>query len=228
MNAILADQCMARSLTQAIISDAALLRESLAEENAATGDRALVHRIAGINAPSAAPEQTTTGYALDDRFLARLAGLYVSGSNDETDASENTTDANSPAAPESSAWAASRQKPSTAVHRQCTACDLKKPLSDMFPTPCGHQCCQGCLRTLFELSTSDETLFPPRCCRQEIPLQSVKLYLSSALIDLFEKKSIEFKTFDRTHCSQPTCSSFIISVNISGERATCTACGTRT
>lgn len=106
--------------------------------------------------------------------------------------------------------------------------DLKKPLSDMFPTPCGHQYCQECLRTLFELSTSDETLFPPRCCRQEIPLQSVKLYLSSALIDLFEKKSIEFKTFDRTNCSQPICSSFIISVNISGERATCTACGTRT
>ena len=227
-NTILADQRFARSLTQAIISDAALLRESLAEENAATEDRALAHRLAGINAPSAAPEQSTAGYTLDDDFPARLAALHVSGRNDESDTSENMTDANSPAAAESSARAASRQKTSTAVHRQCTACDLKKPLFDIFQTPCGHHYCQECLQTLFELSTTDETLFPPRCCRQEIPLPSVKIHLSPALLHKFALKSIEFKTSDRTYCSRPACSSFIASVNIIGERATCTACGTHT
>ena len=132
------------------------------------------------------------------------------------------------AAAESSASAASRQRPSPGAYRRCIACDLTKPLLDIFKTPCEHHYCQECLRALFELSITDETLFPPRCCRQEIPLPPVKLYLSSALIDLFEKKSIEFKTSDRTYCSQPTCSSFITSVNIRGERATCTACGTYT
>ena len=227
-NTILADRCMAQSLTQAIISDAVLLRESLVEENAATEDRALAHHLAGINAPSAASEQSTAGHTLDDGFLARLTALYVSGGNDESYTSEDTTDADSTAAAESSASAASRQKISAAIHRQCTACDLNKPLFDIFQTPCGHHYCQECLRTLFELSTTDETLFPPRCCRQEIPLQSVKIYLSPALLRTFALKSIEFKTSDRTYCCRPACSSFITSVNITGERATCTACGTHT
>ena len=227
-NTVLADQRLARSLTQAVISDATLLRESLAEENAATEDRAFAHRLAGINAPSAVPEQRTADYTLDDGFLARLAALYVSGCNDDSDTSENMTNANSPAAAESSARAASRQKTSTAVHLQCTACDMEKPLFNIFQTPCGHHYCQECLQTLFELSTTDETLFPPRCCRQEIPFPSVKIYLSPALLHKFALKSIEFKTSDRTYCSRPACSSFIASVNITGERATCTACGTHT
>jgi hypothetical protein len=47
---ILTDDCMARSLTQATISDAALLRESLVEENAAIEDQALALRFGGIHA----------------------------------------------------------------------------------------------------------------------------------------------------------------------------------
>ena len=228
MNTILTDRSMGRSFTQAVISDAPLLRESVAEENAAARDRALAHRLAGIATPTAAPEQTTIGDVLDESFVARLVALYVSGKNDERDVLENTMGGTGEAAAESSASAASRQTPSTGACCQCIACDLTKPLLDIFQTPCGHYYCQECLRALFGLSTTDETLFPPRCCRQEIPLPSIKLYLSSALIDLFEKKSIEFKTSDRTYCSQRTCSSFITSVNISGERATCTACGAHT
>ena len=204
------------------------LKESFTEENATARDRALAHRLVGIATPAAAPEQTIVRDALDESFMATLATLYVSCKNDEGDVSENTLGGTGEAAAESSTSTASRQKPLTGTYPQCIACDLTKPLLDIFQTPCGHHYCQECLRALFKLSTTDETLFPPRCCRQEIPLPSVKLYLSSALIDLFEKKSIEFKTSDWTYCSQPTCSSFITSVNISGDRATCTACGTHT
>lgn len=221
---IIADQCMARSLTQAILNDAALLGESLVEENAATEDRALAHRLAGLDDPSAAAEQRTAGY--NDGFLARLEVLYVSGRDDEGEISEDTTDANGPAEAESSAWAASRQKTPAEVYRHCIACDSKQPLFDVFQAPCGHHYCQECLRTLFELSTTDEALFPPRCCRQMIPLQFVKLYLSPTLLHNFASKSIEFKTSDRTYCCRSACSSFITSANITGERATCTACGT--
>jgi len=49
-----------------------------------------------------------------------------------------------------------------------------------------------------------------------IPLASVKLYLDSALIRTFEQKSIEFKSSDRTYCSQPSCSSFITSATFLG------------
>ena len=222
---ILADQNMARSLTQAVISDAALLRKSLAEENTAMEDRAVAHCLVGIQAPPAAPVQKIGGSTLDDDFLVKLAVLYVSGRNDESTTSKNTTNANSSGAAESSVWAASRQTPSMAV---CTSCDLKQPLFDIFRTPCGHHYCQECLRTLFELTTTNETLFPPRCCRQEIPLQSAKRFLSPALLRKFASKSIEFQTSNRTYCSRPTCSSFIASVNITGERATCPVCSTHT
>ncbi|KAL9127128.1 MAG: hypothetical protein Q9217_003936 [Psora testacea] len=58
-NAILADRCMSRSVAQAVITDAALLSQSLAEERTAAGDRVLAHRLAGIVAPAAAPVQMT-------------------------------------------------------------------------------------------------------------------------------------------------------------------------
>ena len=228
MNIILADRCMGRSLTRAVISDAALLNESLSEENAATRDRVLAHSLAGFSGPSVAPEQTAAAYDLDDGVLARLTALYVSGGNNDSDALEDSISSEGPAVAESSTWAASRKRTSSAAYRRCTACDLTKPLFDVCQTSCGHFYCQECIQTLFELSTTDETLFPPRCCRETIPLQSVKLYLSSAVIQSFEEKSIEFKTSNRTYSSRPACSSFIAAETITGERAMCRKCGTQT
>ena len=228
MDTVMADRCMGRSLTRAVISDAALLSESLAEETAAARDRALAHSLAPGNVPSAAAEQRNAAYDLDDGFLARLAALYVSGLDHEDGTMHNTVNSNSPAATESSTWAASRQGLSSKINRRCTACDLSKPLFDVCQAPCGHFYCQECVQVLFELSTTDETLFPPRCCREPIPLQSVKIYLDPTVVRIFEEKSIEYKTSDRTYCSRPTCSSFIATVNITNERATCSNCGTQT
>lgn len=227
-NMIIADRRMSRSLTRAVISDAALLTESLAEENAAAGDRALAYRLNGNSVPSVVTEQTIASCTLADGLVARLAALYVFGGKDEDGPLESTVQDDGSASGESSAWAASRQKVSTVTRHKCTACDTARAFSDIFQAPCGHHYCQECLHTLFELSTTDETLFPPRCCRQQISLTSVKLYLNSKLIHAFEQKSIEFRTSDRTYCSQPACSSFIASDNITGERATCTVCGTST
>ena len=228
VSTILADRCMSRSLTRAVISDAALLNESLAEENTAASDRVLAHSLAGVNTLSTAPRLTASANHLDDGFVARLAELYVSGGNSGDGSLESMNHTDGPAAAESSAWAASRIKTSTTASRHCTACNSAKPLSNVCQTPCGHFYCQECIQTLFELSATDETLFPPRCCRQVISLSSVKIFLSTAAVRDFEKKSIEFATSDRTYCSWQTCSSFIPPINISGERATCEECGTHT
>lgn len=121
MSTILTDRCMGRSFTQAVISDAPLLRDSIAEENAAATDRALAHRLAGIATPTVTPEQRIVGDALDESYMARLAALYVSGEEDEGDASVNTTGDTNEAAEESSASAASRHRPSyrgsSSMHR---------------------------------------------------------------------------------------------------------------
>lgn len=160
--------------------------------------------------------------------MARLAALYVSGWDNEGDTLDDTVHSDNTAAAESSAWAASRQNSSNTSSRKCTACGLGKPLFDTYQAPCEHFYCQECIQNLFELSAIDETLFPPRCCRMEIPLQSAKIYLSSVVVQTFEEKSIEFQTLDRTYCAQPTCSSFIAPTNITGEHATCPKCGTHT
>lgn len=75
---------------------------------------------------------------------------------------------------------------------------------------------------------TDESLFPPRCCRQQIPMAYVRIFLNSELVQAFEKKKIEFETPNRTYCYLPTCSAFINTQNISGERAACLECGSMT
>ncbi len=57
---------------------------------------------------------------------------------------------------------------------------------------------------------------------------SVELYLSFKLIHAFKQKSIEFRTFNRTYCSQSACSFFIALENIIDERVICTVCDTFT
>lgn len=218
---ILADQRMCQSLTQAVISDATLLSESRAQENAAVRDHAVARCLDRGRALSLIPDQATAEDELDDCVIARLAALYV------PDRENDALPDDGPVAAESSATVGSRQKPS-AVLRNCAICLTDKPLSDVLRMPCGDNYCRECLSELFQLATRDESMFPPRCCQQVIPLQLVKLYLSSTLIHTFEEKSNEYKASNRTYCSQPSCSLFISSENIDGERATCVACGTHT
>lgn len=124
--------------------------------------------------------------------------------------------------------AESAKKPSTEVLAQCSTCLSDKSLSDLVQSPCGHGLCKECLVEYFIRATKDETMFPPGCCGQVIPLELVRQYLGAALTRTVEEKSIEFESSDRTYCSRAQCSSFISSENIDGERATCQTCGTQT
>ena len=76
-------------------------------------------------------------------------------------------------------------------------------------TPCGHYYDKECMLQLFEAATKDESLFPPRCCRQPIPLQSVSMHMSTAAIATFNEKSREFGTRKRVYCAKPSCSRFL-------------------
>lgn len=62
---------------------------------------------------------------------------------------------------------------------------------------------------LVQASTRDETLFPPRCCRREIPLALVRRYMSQALLKLFDEKSKEFTTLRRVYCANARCARFV-------------------
>ena len=75
--------------------------------------------------------------------------------------------------------------------------------------PCGHYYGIDCVTDLFQSATRDESLFPPRCCRQNIPFTQVQPHLAQALVATFQEKQVEFSTLKRVYCSSPTCSRFL-------------------
>jgi hypothetical protein len=81
---------------------------------------------------------------------------------------------------ESSAWAASRKAKDKPMLGHCVACGDEKDFFDVARVPCrnGHEYCRGCLAELFRLSMNDETLFPPRCCSEPIPLEHVRFFFA--------------------------------------------------
>ena len=162
---------------------------------------------------------------LDNNLLAKLAGMYLSeergiellesGSEQHVDGESSTSRVQSDTATNN-------------INRQCTACGETKKYFDVISGPCGHEYCRNCLRELFEVSFTDESLFPPRCCRQPISVDSVAIFLTKTIKERFEEREIECNTPNRTYCTNSDCSRFIRAEEIEGDIATCTRCGTRT
>jgi hypothetical protein len=85
--------------------------------------------------------------------------------------------------------------------------------------PCGHSYHGECLKELFMAAIKDESLMPPRCCAQKIPLDLLRMTLSEK--QKFEEKLLEHSTVDRLYCSQPSCSTFIDPKSIVNSIGTC-------
>ncbi|KAH7356784.1 IBR finger domain protein [Rhexocercosporidium sp. MPI-PUGE-AT-0058] len=189
---------------------------------------------------------------LDDEVLEKLNALYICAADEDSDShleDENGDEDDSKALvpyhstsslsespirstptqhhlhhsldAESSRWAASRIFKGP-TNRHCTACRETFPISKLSRVPCTHEYCRDCLQDLFHASITDDTLFPPLCCRQPItPTTSIRIYLTAFLVQQYEAKKIEFDTPDRTYCSDPLCSSFIRTEFIVEEGGTC-------
>lgn len=99
---------------------------------------------------------------------------------------------------------------------------------DAIRVPCGHFYDVECLRDLFQAVIGDESLYPPRCCQQPIPLQQVRLHLDYALLNLYGEKSREFSTPNRLYCSNKNCSQFLGSRTAGPSTTRCNSCGVGT
>ncbi len=106
----------------------------------------------------------------------------------------------------------------------CVACGDRKLECDLMLATCGDHYCKVCVSTLFDHATRDESLYPPRCCREPIPLSIARQYLDEDLVNRFEQKAIEFSALERTYCHDPECSTFISPEDIDGDKATCPEC----
>lgn len=113
---------------------------------------------------------------------------------------------------------------------QCYACTDRFPRASMVTTKCSHRYCIGCMKSLFMRSTRDEGLYPPRCCRQSIPLTLVANHMTEDELETFQLSAVEYATNDKTYCSNPECATFLPPATIDADtkRVACPKCGIET
>lgn len=149
---------------------------------------------------------------VSDELLEKAAALYnediiLAGPNsileDDSDGNDTTLQ------PESSAWGASRAAKAKQKLGHRVACGDTKDFFDVARVPCDHEYCRECLTSLFQASMKDESLFPPRCDGQAIPLNQVRFFLPVELAKEFEERSVELSAKNRVYCHDPRCSTFI-------------------
>lgn len=106
--------------------------------------------------------------------------------------------------------------------KSCIACHDK---SGTIAVPCEHRYCAECLTEVLRIAMIDGTAFPPRCCRQEIPITDIRQHLDRGFVQEFEKKAVELGSQNQVYCYEPACSTFIPTDEIKGaDSAQCPKC----
>jgi hypothetical protein len=220
---LVTDRLMTKSIAQACQSDGTLLIEIISQDHDCVGDRETALKLSGM-APSVPVEPwTVSSEFLDEELLEKLSALYVVPPAEISNPSNqpvNATDEDANFGPETSNWAATRASKPRRIN--CVICLEDVEFYDVARVPCGHEYCRACLRELFRTAMQDESLFPPRCCKQPIAPTKVRIFLTSELVRQYEAKKIEHDTRDRTYCSG--CSLFLPVEQATQERVTCPEC----
>ena len=215
---LIADRRMGCSMSRAVQSDAGVISSIRGEEDSAFQDRQVAYSLGGLSRPSKPDAEDFSRVDPTDKLVQQLSLLNMCG--DQFDYLESNTET----VGESSSARPPKGSTSSFIKQLCTACQEDKHFFDILRAPCGHNYCRTCIAELFLASTSDESLFPPRCCRQPIPLSSANPFLHSDLVHTFTAKAVEFSTPNRTYCSRETCSAFIPPTRVVGDVGTCPSC----
>lgn len=228
-----ADRRLTRSIQQAVQTDAAALARFDREERMARHDRdvsiALSKGLPVPRPPPSPPRDTPMTDIIDVRKFIGPGTQSKNGQQDEDDDLVFLGYGHRDRRGESSSWADSRPPAKAQKKRPCTSCLDDTPASQLILAPCQHEYCHQCLISLFRAATTDETLFPPKCCQQAMPMgQQVEQILGRGLVATLQEKKIEFETVNRIYCSGPGCGVFIWPGLCEDDVANCVRCGTRT
>ena len=221
---------MARSISRAVQDDGATVAILMADERRCAQDRGTACRMSGQRHEVANIQDKPV---VDDDVLLRLGSinLWQNGAEANEDAlsclSESVTSYSEQETGESSAWALSRvirhPKDTALDKHECIAC---LEMRETVLVPCQHRYCKPCVLKLVNDAMLDESLFPLRCCRQEMPMSLLRPHLSADLATKLEKKAIEYGTHCRTYCY--SCGTFINPDDIQGHSAHCKDCDVNT
>lgn len=90
-----------------------------------------------------------------------------------------------------------------------------------------HYYCKERIKELFHHAKINE-LFPPRCCRDEIPISIVELLPDPKSLQIFKRKAIEYNTINRANCYDTNYREFMSAKNMIRGKATYKVCGKST
>jgi len=210
------DRNMSISIGQAVETDADVISAIRAVEDDTHRDRRIACSLGGVERRSRLDREDFACIDPSDEVLHRFALLNVC--KDSCSPSDNRLET-SKASSSTASPNATRKGPRK---EQCVACGEEWNWYDVLTAPCSHGYCRDSIMNLFEDSTSDESLFPPKCCRQQILVDAG--FLPRNLILSSHAKSIEFSDPNRTYCYRETCSAYVPPQHISDDRGTCPGC----
>lgn len=220
----LADHAMAKSIAQAVECDSVVIAEVKAIERQSADDRAQACQLADVDGNISAPPAPSISHeppGLSDELFRLLVAFNAVGTSPLRNDIDEDCPENSSTLAQVSCGFAARQK-------RCEACQDDHHPDEMLKAPCEHLYCQTCSHELFTASMTDESLFPPRCCRQPIPCEDFEHILVTNLMNQFQLRKEETESCDRTYCAQPDCNKFIPKSCIVADIARCDRCETKT
>lgn len=221
------DQKFAQSMGAAVHSDGLLIGGLASQDIQSHEDRRVAIEMSNndpeIEAP---PPVTRTGLQHDvEDWMSTISGniaatSIIEFSDDEAEAGPSMT--------YTERQADIMTKLSTEFY--CVACGDRYPRAQMVSAKCSHRYCSGCVKDLFKKSIKDEELYPPKCCKQLIPLSLISRHMNAEELAAFEFAQVEYATRDKTYCSNRECGIFVVPDNIQlgTNRATCSECETDT
>ncbi|KAG6368555.1 hypothetical protein INS49_002768 [Diaporthe citri] len=218
--AFLLDKAMAESIAQAVHRDDDIVAAALAQERQAASDRRAALQLHEHGRLPQIPQrsQPAENAEIDDELRAKLEARYNLPPRDDN---EDIYSADIPIQNLS-------LRPKKV--RPCLICTESFAFHDLARLPCAHEYCRGCLQELFTKSLTDETLFPARCCRKNIPVTEIQIqiFLGGQLVGKYLAKKVEMETPNRTYCHRPACSTFVPRQGIKNDIATCPKCHDKT
>ncbi|KPM39932.1 hypothetical protein AK830_g6607 [Neonectria ditissima] len=117
---------------------------------------------------------------------------------------------------------------------ECVSCLDGFSVKDVIKVPC-HSYCRVCFVRLVSAAVQNEQQWPPKCCLNQIPVQTIVRYIPSNLKKTFQERSSEWDipVGDRIYCSHQGCNLIIKPQSIDKKKrqgtcdnrhATCTIC----
>ena len=234
----LRDARMGRSIARAVNDDTLVLQEEREQENSAIKDRAVALHIAEEDGHSVqdvgagpAPVQSLTAPVIDLTGLAneRLMRRLTMMNSVVTPIIELVSKPPFRLGQHLRQLRAFDNKENVnGVKKTCVACHEPVEYFAAVYAPCGHDYCKACITQLFSMATIEESLFPPRCCGEPIPMVCADVFFTQDFITAFEAKKYEWSIPNRTYCAQPSCGAFIPPSAIELDFGVCPSCALQT